>query len=462
MSINEVKVPTTRFRNIERILHALKAKELPRKEIAEKAGLSKSLVSTTLPFMRSLSLITTSDYRLVRLTNEGNYLAHALSQGDLKPVRPLIETIVSQSPVLTYALQIISSNPNVSSLDIGKALANKFGWEWDSKATYRNVGKASIDILAGLELIPRLWMKRHRMRSLRSPRTGTLRPTAPIDMLLNILDRLDHKEYREFFLSNDNDKMRLRTNDRARSLIDLRLVDVLDNGLVRLTDRGNEIKLERRAGNDSAVSKLLSEVLLNDPNCREIIGLLVSLGISVGYLEVGATLMEYNGAVWGIATSKVYGSRFLGWLKMANIAVPNSKYGKYRIIYKPNGLQERTPDLPQERQMQRLETDEAMPLVEALQEFILKAGEVLLRKNGNWLEDKTAVESIRSASRSIVEKAPKDGPYSRMVSSISRLIDEGMSTGVLGYVHQAVLVAYDMVGELQMTKEIRNAGVAQR
>jgi|GEM_PF-4648050 hypothetical protein len=310
------------FRNIKKVLLTILGRNregIHKEELQKETGLSTGVLANTIPIMKELKLI--SSYRVkrgsIRLTREGEILAVHLKSDDKTAIKNEAKSLLNNSAVLSKAYSILRSYQDITPLELGKKLAEEFNKTWDTDFTYNAVGRSCIDILSGFYLVDRArYFRRDYSR-----REDKFIPFASANKILELLQKINSEINPSIDLKTPKEK------EEFKSLIDLNLVEKADDGKFKLTESG--VKLRKEIGNNGECKRIFREVILKHTPTIKIMEKLKNVEV-INLWKVGDTIEEINEEKYAEITKKGYGSKFLSWLKKADV-VEEIGRGKYCI-----------------------------------------------------------------------------------------------------------------------------------
>jgi len=425
---------------------------ISKERLGELLKLSRSSINNALPITESLGFLEVSGYRksTLRLLPEGRMLQSALAKGDIQGLRQLGQLSIAKSPVLERAYAALFQDPDMSSEELARRVAEELGKKWATATSYRGVGRSVVNILTGLQLIPAGRTRRVvRWRST-MPNLNALVPSATADGLFRYAVQLDSHDMRAIAQPEDAPRKKWSIMDQFRSLIDLGLAVPDGEMRFRLSPIGARIKTAIREGNQEEFGRLFSSVLLAHPVCRAVINHLIDRGSSVGWREIGEEVRKINGRDWRENTTRIAGLRFLSWLKVSGIAKPNHESGKFGI------------SLPQVEplRMENLHSEENLELVHedgisgpgesievergkgAVRAFIVDINRVLVSEDNEWNQNEESRRRLLEEVAFIGRLHSRPLPY--LVPVIRHQVEKAFARREIGDLRDAALLAHQL------------------
>ena len=317
---------------------------LRRKEISQKASLSLSVLSETLPITKRLGLLgkRLGNHKYF-LTPLGKEIIEDIKKEEEEKLAPLGRELIKKSKVLEEGYKILTEKENLTYDELGLRLAEKFGKKWNHPFTYRAVGRSCVDILSSFHLIKKDVRRDKEGKEGRARRgyfgkqrhENVLIPTAGTAFIFSTLKTLRKDGGNDISLLLNTQ----RKKENFKSLVDLGIVEHVGENKFELTEVGKQLK---NAIGTNRENKVFRTILLKYPPVLGTINVLKEGEEEFSILDLANAIKKYNNSDWTNETGRSYAYKFLSWLKKADV-IENGNYGHYRLTndYDQLGLNEK-------------------------------------------------------------------------------------------------------------------------
>jgi len=330
-----VKCPITNFNNISKILLALRGNSpLKKEKISEIIKLSKTTIDNAAPIMNDMGLIVQKRSG-IGLTPDGKQLADNIFNDDKEKIKQLAkEKLIQKSKILTEAYNILISKPDTDLDNLGISLNKKIeATKWLDEKTYQQVGRTCRLILDGLQLIEyKEKIQGGRYREHRGQLKDKIIPYATIERIFELIDKFDDNNILVIKNSNLTPPQNSRMKQFSNNLIDLGIAEYIDhkNPTIKLTNDGIELKNTKDEQNRK---NIFQNILLKNTPVLNVISIINTQyrNKSIGYIEIGDILQQFNKVKLKGNTKKGYSIILINWLRETNILEPNEESGKYHL-----------------------------------------------------------------------------------------------------------------------------------
>ncbi|MFO7966234.1 MAG: hypothetical protein R6U44_01365 [Archaeoglobaceae archaeon] len=312
-SKERARAPSLNFEHIKGTLLSLHENKdgLSRARLSKELGIKVKTLSSILPFLEDLKLITYRDKvkkEYICLTEEGELITNLLNDEDLSNLKKKSLKILFRNAMLGRSYTLIKHNDYyINPENLGNKLREDFNRDWNSH-TINNVGRNAINILKGFGLI----------EGYNEP-NDTLLPQLSSKRILKHLDDFSQTG---------------KTSVRVSSFISLGLV-VKKNGGYKLTEVGDKLRECFNKGQDT--SNIFREVILNHNPSISVIEQLSKMN-RFRSEDIAHAIMEYNNQTLSESTQYNYAYTFLSWMREANL-IQELRKGEYRIEFTPESEQ---------------------------------------------------------------------------------------------------------------------------
>ncbi len=308
--------------------------KLNRGELIEKIELGPSVVANNLPILKELKLIEYFGYRdsNIALTDYGKDFIYSLQGFENKKLKKdvfndfVLNHILINSKALTEAYIILRGQNNITFNKLGHRIAEASGKKWVHEASYTHVGRSSVDYLRGFVLINGL-----KGTVMRKRKRQGFRPSLGVNSIVNKIKTYSTNRSYPIYSNYDKVGVKSRRLSDANLLSDLNLIRRTDGLNYKLTSLGLKLK---KAIDTPDESRVFREIILRNGDVSRVFDNIRNFNGKFGWKDIGEILEEYNDAQWGNVTLRVYGTKFLSWLKLAGLVEENHERGKYIISFK--------------------------------------------------------------------------------------------------------------------------------
>lgn len=284
----------------------------------------KSKTSNILPTLQLLKLVNyDKKQRKIKLSDLGIKFRTAIITNDKKFAGTLIKPVIDDIEPFKFIKNLLKTKNYITSEEIGKQLAFKFGKAWNNPLTFKTYGSAVASILsyAGIGTYSR-GLLRLNGRENKLDRKPVL-PSCSFNTIYKITDYISKiKEVNLPTLINDLGK---RIYTEIGVCVELGLIERIAPKQYHISEKGYELV-------DSLTRKNRPKIwrtILFDSDYKDLIIKLQEKELTP--LDLGKFLNRYIGGRWkSELTIKTYGKKFMSWLKYAKLIEPIGK-GIYRV-----------------------------------------------------------------------------------------------------------------------------------
>lgn len=403
---NRYTIPYVNFSPIKNTIIILYKKgnlnEQQLSEFSNEIGVEKITVSTiknVLPITNELGLTFKITDELnkdnsddIYLTHKGKEFSELLLENNKDKIKEFSYELIKKSPVLCKAYKFLNENNGVSYEELGIAIKNDFNKKWRHPRTKINVAQHCIHILQGFYLIDKNKIRTvHKGRKYGEKKEGGLRFTISANKIFDYVNKLNIENE----IPVTSPALTKRKNEKILSefttMIDLGLVEEHDRKF-KLTNLGNELKSSLETPKE--IDKF-REILLKYYLLKQFVYLLAKKNESFNTVKIGREIENFNQAKWHKLTAKDYGTKILNCLKKANIAIENSKRGKYRINL--SVLDEfNKPVMKNQNEIHLMSTSKIIDIKIEKEKSVFKTllCDIWLQENNNWNSNLVIKEKI--------------------------------------------------------------------
>jgi len=320
-----VSIPYVRIRQIIEFVKSMPTSEISFDEIGFSFKLRKSQIKNIIPSLKSMGLLEKQEGK-IKLTKAGQDLRLSIKTNNEKESKNIIKNLTQKVAPLSHVVELLNQEQKLTIEQIGRKLAAKYNKSWDHPLTYKTHGAscASIVAFAGYGIYNSGVLRKSELVSvpLKIPF-----PNVTFNKMVRILENI----YPYPYTSTKDLSQKIRTSEGrlASELIvcnELKLIKREYRGLYKISEIGE--KLINPSLREQEKSKIFKQCLLNSRYKLVIEELsnikfdAIKLGEIISYIFLRSKST--------IKTQKVYGMKFLNWLKYAQI-VKKVKVGTYTL-----------------------------------------------------------------------------------------------------------------------------------
>jgi hypothetical protein len=324
MNMKSIVIPYASTSQISSLIRALQARgKLDRRSLETIIG-GKSTLANILPTAKCLKLVGV-DKEYVELTPVGAELARAVTTNNVGKVEEAYKSAIKDNAVFDFTISLLDMRRAIKNLELGEALATKFGKTWSNPLSYSRYGACTAEILAaagyGSYSNGMLYFER------------STKPNVKEAAIPAVTIKLLRKKILPILFGNDKSLQEVvgelktsetKISDMLTNATDLGLVHKTTHGRYALTNKGKDIVSPKLS--DENKKKLIRDLLLNSP-----------YGYTISSLKekdfdrdlLGKYLAHDLARSWKSSTSKWAGGRLLNWLKEAGLV--EKKGRTYRL-----------------------------------------------------------------------------------------------------------------------------------
>jgi hypothetical protein len=316
--------------NLLNILYKEKTTEIKASVVAALTGTSVSNIENAI---FTLKLLGFADYKkkTIFLTEQGMKFINSISSGKEDVAKQILRSVAEQNEVLSFVRSLLESRSQLSGEEIGRAISERFNRKWKSIATYRNYGNSCASILGfagigyysdGILSVKPLTIKAGM--ELHAPEVGF----GPILKILGGLHSFRRARPSEIAKKLGIKKARI-SHELAICTI-LGLIERDATGSYRITKTGSTLINPTLTREEK--TRTFRESLLESPYSELIRKFTVSVKEFTSQ-DLGEYISFELRRDWTSMTKKLYGKKFLTWLKAAGL-VKKLSSNKYSVLAK--------------------------------------------------------------------------------------------------------------------------------
>jgi len=463
---NEIKdknrnaIPYVNFSQIkDTIIILYQQGNLNEQKLSEKSkeinnnGIALSTIKNILPVTNELGLTFKIINELdkdnsddIHLTSKGKDFSELLLENNTNKIKEFASELIKKSPFLVKTYKLLNENNSITYEELGTELKNEFNKKWIHPRTQINVAQHCVNILEGFYLI-----NKNKIRTVRKGRKygekkeGGLRFTASANKIFDYIKKVDIENEIEVTSRFQSKRRNEKILSEFATLVDLNLVKEYDRKF-KLTDLGKELKNTLETSNETAKFR---EILLKNILLKQFVYQLAKENESFNIMDIGHKLQTFNQAEWHEYTAKDYGTKILNCLKKANIAIENSRRGKYRInltvldeFNKSSGENKNEIHLESTLKITDIKIEKEISVFKNL------LFDIWLHENNNWNSDLTIKEKIMNE----IEKMKNvyiEKMYQILIEHISDCVNDAYDKNDISYVKRAGKYYTDLISTIK-------------
>jgi len=319
-----VTIPYVRIGQIIDFVESMPISELSLKELSLSFKLRKSQIKNIIPFLISMGLLEKHKGK-IKLTKIGQDLRLSIKTNNEKESKNIIKNLIHKVAPLSYIVELLNQEQKLTIEQIGKELATKYNKSWDHPLTYKTHGAscASIVAFAGYGVYDGGVLRKSELVStpLKIPF-----PNVTFQKMVKILENI--YPYPSISTKDLSQKIGTSEGRLASELIvcsELKLIKREYRGLYKISEMGE--KLISPSLQKDETYKIFKHCLLNSRYNLVIEKLSNTMFDAI---KLGEILVYIFRSKSTKKTQKVYGMKFLNWLKSARI-VKKVRGGTYTL-----------------------------------------------------------------------------------------------------------------------------------
>lgn len=312
------------------ILYKEKTREIKASDVATLTGTSVSNIENAI---YTLKLLGFAEYKkkTIFLTEHGMTFINSINSGKDDEARKILQAVIEQNEVLSFVKSLLESRSQLSGEEIGRALSERFNRKWKNIVTYRNYGNSCASILGfagvgfyhdGVISVKPLTMKAE---------TELYAPEVGFKPIIGILRGL--RSFRRARSSEIAKKLKIKKSRLSSELtvgVALGLIEKGPTGSYQITSRGSTL-IDPTFTKEEKM-RAFRECLFNSPY-SDLIRKFTAAVKGFSPEDIGEYLSFELRRDWTRMTKKIYGKKFLTWLKAAGL-VEKVSAKKYRVLTK--------------------------------------------------------------------------------------------------------------------------------
>ncbi len=309
-------IPLVGINKLIEIIKTLPDESFTYDEVASRVGIKPTSLRNMLTTAYMLGFVKDTETGFTKLTQEGQEFKRALISGNIEEASRIVREAGKGSELMRVAWAILKSMPDITPIELGEKIREKFAYEWRDKQTVRRVGTVLMGIVN--------FAKTARIVDTKPVKAKFVMPNCWSNVAFEFMQNIPEGE-----ISLDEMCMRLGMTPKKISsltafLKHMHLIVQPSLGKIAPTPEGIEFI---RAKDEDTRARIFRNALLNSIY-GEFIRSLDGKEINTSYLA--EEFAKLRGGKGKKATFKGYAQKFLDWLKKAKLV---SKHGKSYIVH---------------------------------------------------------------------------------------------------------------------------------
>ena len=322
--MESITIPYVRIGQIIEFIVSMPTSEISLNDIINNANLRKSQIRNIIPSLIALGVVE-KNKRKIRLTEIGKNLRVNIKTNNEKESKNIIKNLTQKVEPLSYIVELLNKEQKLSIEQIGRELAAKYNKSWDHPLTYKTHGASCASILAfaGYGIYDGGFLRKSELAHI--PLKISF-PNVTFQKILKILENI--YSYQNISIKDLSKKISTSEGRLSSELIvcdELKLIKREYRGLYKISELGE--KIINPSLREEERSKIFKQCLLNS-RYRFIIEKLHDIPFDDN--KLGEIIIYIFKSKATVTTYKIYGMKFLNWLKSANL-VKKVKKGTYTI-----------------------------------------------------------------------------------------------------------------------------------
>jgi hypothetical protein len=315
-------IPYVRIGQIIEFVESMPNSETSFDEIYRSFKLRKSQMKNIIPSLVALGLLK-KHKGSIELTKIGQDLRLSIKTNNEKESKNIIKNLIQKVAPLSYIVELLNQEQKITIEQIGRRLAIKYNKSWDHPLTYKTHGAscASIVAFAGYGIYDGGVLRKSELLSapLKIPF-----PNVTFQKMVKILENI--YPFPNISIKDLSQKIGTSEGRLSSELIvcnELKLIEREYRGIYKISEVGE--KLISPSLREEDKSKIFKQCFLNS-RYKLVIEKLSNVTFDVNRL--GEIIIYIFRSKSTIQTQKIYGMKFLNWLKNAQIVkkVNGSEY----------------------------------------------------------------------------------------------------------------------------------------
>ncbi len=332
-------IPYVRINQLIEFVASMPTNEISLNDLVIHCGIRRSQIKNIIPSLIALKLLEKTRDK-VKLTDIGQNLRVNIKTNNEEKCKEIFKHIIPRVEPLSFVVELLNKEQKLTIDQIGKELAVKFKKSWDHPLTYRTYGAscASIVAFAGYGVYDGGVL---RKSGLLSVPIKVPFPNVTFQKIIKILENI--YPCPDISLKELSQKIKTSEGRLASELIvcnELKLVRREYRGTYRISALGD--KLINPSLSQKEKAEIFKMCLLNS-RYRIIIEKLSN--ITFDATKLGEIILYTFRSTSTTKTQKVYGMKFLNWLKYAQI-VKKVRNGEYTLTLENSQLQIKKQETP--------------------------------------------------------------------------------------------------------------------
>lgn len=321
---SKVMIPYVRIGQIIEFVESMPTSGTSPNELALDFRIRKTQIKNIIPSLITLKLLEKHKGK-IKLTKIGQNLRSNIKTNNEKESKNIIKNLVQKVAPLSYIVELLNQEKKLTIGQIGRELAAKYNKSWDHPLTYKTHGAscASIVAFAGYGIYDGGALRKSELVSvpLKIPF-----PNVTFQKMVKILKNI--YPCPNISIKDLSQKIGTSEGRLASELIvcnELKLIKREYRGLYKISEMGEKLlspSLEKKEK-----SKIFKHCLLNS---RYNLIIEKLWNITFNAIRLGEILVYIFRSKSTRKTQKVYGMKFLNWLKYAKI-IKKVKGGMYTL-----------------------------------------------------------------------------------------------------------------------------------
>ena len=319
-----VIIPYVRIGQLIEFVESMPTSEVSFNELGLSSKLRKSQIKNIIPSLIALGLLERLRGK-IKLTKVGQDLRLNIKTNNEKESKNIIKNLTQKIAPLSYIVELLNQEKKLTIEQIGRELAAKYNKSWDHPLTYKTHGAscASIVAFAGYGIYDGGVLRKGELVSapLKIPF-----PNVTFQKMVRILENI--YPYTNISVKDLSQKIGTSKGRLASELLvcnELKLIKREYRGLYKISEIGE--KFISPALQKEEKSEIFKRRLLNS---RYNLVIEKLSNTTFDAIKLGEILIYIFRSKSTGKTQKVYGKKFLNWLKYAQI-VKKVKGGMYTL-----------------------------------------------------------------------------------------------------------------------------------
>lgn len=322
--MSKIVIPYIGIEQIKKFIREMPKEASKLEDLINKFG--QSNVANALPTLKLLKLVNyDKKEKIVSLSEIGRRFRTAIISGDYIRAREILKQVVDEIEIFSFIRGLLERRGSLSSKEIGREIAFKYGKSWKDSRTYNAYGAACGSILGfvGYGIYEKGVLRREGPPIRKEKKLPS--PYLTFDKILRILEEIGYEEMDLHTLSRNLKTSINRLGSELSVCVELGVIERVAPGKFILTKKGERLIDPL---NKSRRSEIWREILLNS-RYRKIINLLKESEFNKE--ELGKILKHHLGGKWREEkTITTFAKKFWNWLKSADL-LESTDSGKFKI-----------------------------------------------------------------------------------------------------------------------------------